>query len=1633
MRQDANHAKRPAPRCAEVARVELLRRWRVGIGVAGAFLFAAGVACLAVLLSPPARVNLIAVGADYAANLSVPHNAHGWRGLRGLCDYAVSTSDAFRGRSLLDAAAAPLVADDEFTWSDAVGLMEEPGALLLVSLHGGADEKGPYLQREACAPGEDPTRRLYVADLLHELRKLPTSLPKIVAFDATMSPGSLRYGEAGNEFAASLRSLNSEIEAIPGLLVVSSSDIGEQSWRYGDYGSTAFTESLLAALRGAANDTDSDGRLSIQEILAKVSSQLQQNATTIGRTQTVLRLPLGEIGLSRSRQVEIAIANPGYTPAPTPVARELPKAELLANWAGMAEVTAHLPNPESSSTLAWRRYRGLLIRREQLLTAGAIEAAQRVNDEIGDTQALLLEASHASDCCDGPVEANRAATGDPLRGLVTAAFAELWPAAGVNHHVVAARVFSEVPVSELPALRHGLLDRVVETVADDPQGRLLHGAALVEALHDPLTPLPAEAHLLSVLAEGLPSDLSAASWREALRLAIETRRLSTAPFTPESLDQLPYTAELFPWLQGGFAEADRARLKGEDLLFVGEPELQAAIVSLQKAKKLYEALLSDAQTVRRSLRVRDTAYNVLGFYTDATERLVATSPAIAEEIAEITNQAIVAHLAIGELSDILLSVEIGNRAPSIALQELTSKTEIASKAVEGLRDEFRHFRSRLLTRTGAPLELNREAALAVPDIEVAERIRLLSSVTPTVQSDVMESINGKEGIHHELEIGERSRRARLALAIVGRRVYERAVEGRDVYQDTVRAVTQDVDAANQATRACASLMISALNDSRALSEIVVDSGADEAHRQRVVRAAAALRRFAGAAAQNLPPSLLEEVRRVGRYDYLLWEAERSLSELWSDAQPGEGPRFQSLAMAYLGAADRLIPGRESTDRLAAVASQPLVWKLNAPASVNLVSSVAPAFSLKIEASDSPLGHDADGVAAVKLSIPEGYALIGAATNCRRGVAIQPGAGLAENAVVVGHTGDTVDIASQSDLRLSGWFRGSQFESTVTLRNLATPTAEFVDAPRRPGAGVAILDTRAEADNAADGAIAIVLDASGSMGPGDEAASKYRQAVVTLESLLRDLPTGVQVSVWVFGQAVGGDKTTDKPEGTIVRVIDPVRWNPADKAQLQDVMRELAYPRIEPWNESPLVRAMLMASRDLRSAAGYKSVIAITDGVDNRIAGDAYANPMNLPLDALMREELSGAGVSVQVIAFRVDVPEQTAARQQFSFLNQLSPAGRWWEASETSELERMLRQAFEESQTTPLYTASATALRGPAGVATVSNGLHPLTWPSAPVPEGVYDLPRLTNDATPQKALLSDGDLLLLAARQTTGGLYLSSKSFSANQPLTQPAIETAGWRAAVLCDRLLPNGDRSTLVCIEKQPDSQPMPMLKLERPAAVWFEASDDPAQRLRWRRLDGYPAPCWEVEWPAGSATGKLAVWWAKANAPTANVAVRPDLLRRELVDFVGHSWRLDGESIVLKRLAIETQRLPDARGEIVEQPCLVVELRGAIRCLTRLQGYSTAGQRQQWFDEAQASVATFWPVTAESLGGAVEGIELIAAATLKQQAESAGRTALFKEGPAPSTEDYRPIPVVDWFNTAPTGRPASDARRVEWSVR
>ena len=88
-----------------------------------------------------------------------------------------------------------------------------------------------------------------------------------------------------------------------------------------------------------------------------------------------------------------------------------------------------------------------------------------------------------------------------------------------------------------------------------------------------------------------------------------------------------------------------------------------------------------------------------------------------------------------------------------------------------------------------------------------------------------------------------------------------------------------------------------------------------------------------------------------------------------------------------------------------------------------------------------------------------------------------------------------------------------------------------------------------------------------------------------------------------------------------------------------MISKLRYPLVEPWNASPIIRAISLALNDLTKVDGPKIMVVLTDGLDNRIKKDKILNPDTKNADAVLFSLLNSKNVQVQVVGFRA-VPEE---------------------------------------------------------------------------------------------------------------------------------------------------------------------------------------------------------------------------------------------------------------------------------------------------------------------------------------------------------------------------------------------------------
>src|SRR5262249_7954512 len=118
--------------------------------------------------------------------------------------------------------------------------------------HGGADSKGAYLLPANSNGRPDETNRLPVEKILNRLAEIDKDKNKVLILDTTQISADWPLGILDNGFARALDKLNSKIASIPNLVVLSASNVNEQSWVSEEWRQSVFAHFVIQGLKGAA-------------------------------------------------------------------------------------------------------------------------------------------------------------------------------------------------------------------------------------------------------------------------------------------------------------------------------------------------------------------------------------------------------------------------------------------------------------------------------------------------------------------------------------------------------------------------------------------------------------------------------------------------------------------------------------------------------------------------------------------------------------------------------------------------------------------------------------------------------------------------------------------------------------------------------------------------------------------------------------------------------------------------------------------------------------------------------------------------------------------------------------------------------------------------------------------------------------------------------------------------------------------------------------------------------------------------------------------------------------------------------------------------------------------------------------
>jgi len=1654
-------------------------------------------------LRPLPVTTVILAGSGYEGNLAVPHNAYGWNTLE---EMAATIEDGRLGTIWqprpMRLGCRPIRISRGTDWTEGIDVSAGKTALVYLAMHGVGDGGGAYLLPDDVGVETWQEEQIDLASVLDWLAKLPDSTSKVLVLDPSRMTSAPEMGILMNDFTGRLRAQESKIRQIPNLVVIGASDAHQRSWSSPAWGQTVFGHFLMEGLRGAADKSCRDGRLTVWDLYCycrgEVGNWVLANR---GAVQTPVLLPEGELGRKRARRIALLSVRGSYA-APSLKATAPPQApkDLVARWRRHDELDAQSPHPFSLAPHAWRSYEQTLLRYEQLVMAGSPWAG-RLLDRVRNLESVLhqgeREQSELAHYTSGALLTTRASGkggNKPTRSAAVEIVNRLWSLAPADREKWWTSRQDD-PSADAPgalAIRAKVYDLLVDRAGANAAQDLAKACSIVRLIDDPLHSRPPTAHFLVMLGEHLPEKQLSPQMAEVIQTALEVDGLASRA-TLSSREWVPGDrGSVWTSIRGCLDRGDLARRHAQDLLFAGEPAVGEARRLLQEAKQEYELASRRSRQINDAKSLRDRALSRLPHLTriavdQASQTDDDTLPAGLADLFSLWQRA-------HQLSH-QLNPPAENRGHSASLAKDSHSSPVPSRPETTPRkgatppsvDGEEAVRRVVATADGLRRGLDRlerhyltqlRSVKATGSPGVLLRLRALLSAPLGAPETRVELLNTAAQIDRALAVESERKRGRGSFPSPELPAYRQVGTGKgpdpSLSDEPCQAAARFEGLAALAQLGDAWFDACPIEHPEAFAQVqhrlevftVADDGSEplaiagrqiaarwrampssltrwmHESRQADVDAARGLLRRADELARHVPPCFpLDETaasanrayRRLVFRDLMLRQAERVFGDHWFAESSESTPYYQTAAKECLADAAELTPEYPVPPELEQRIQTVGQLAFDAPAKLNLTNEVD--FSIRARLVRQSKGEVPAGFPVTWLEADKTLELVPPDAGSRQVRPFDPD-----------HAGPEIPYTlrcpaltqaegrfpatarpSSAQISLHGFFRGQRIEVTTAVELHPAPDTIVWEVAPPDRATLALRAPAALQRRYGEGtgAVAIVLDASGSMGPVSgrpfTPSTRYAQATRALRSVLAGVPRHTQISLWVFGEAVGDQKTVEQAESTIRCVQPPIAWDPGDSGQLQALMAQVEHPAIEPWNESPILRTMLQAKQDLQGVEGFKSLVVITDGLDNCFADDKGANPKKQSISDVLRKQLQDSYVEVTIIGFRMQGDDATKLCKQFDAVTTLSPPGHVYTIDQTDELIALLEKG--------LHPCLRYGLRDYAGqtddalprepVPIAYPGENDVWFPGGVIPGG-YLIRAFLGHPAEQNVVLDAGDALLITLTEHEEFRRLP---FAATESPWMPTRSRSGWALSVLQNQRRPDDELQMLAVLERESDPA-SDVLRLLRPRECWIEVvpggACQAAPPIRWGAVWGYPASAWRIDaagWPGDEKTGqpaspRLQVWWN----PDQNPAAAATLVRghdfADLGGLCGRKLSLAADEVTLQTVALEKHRVLGADGTATEQPCLVVRLQHAPgkRFRVRIGGTFFAGQEHRFYRDLGRYTALFWPVTDQQAPGALARLSVVSVDAFKRRAEERGYTITLDQLPPPEPNSTAPSVVL-----------------------
>jgi len=891
---------------------------------------------LIILLSPPKPARLVLVGASYADNLSVPHNAYGLRSFNDFIELSrqeVGLLPFWRSRPIRTLHRPVKLEGPEWRneWQREVvrlgesGDFREPTVVVFLALHGGSGREGAYLLAD-----DDEANRLPITDVLGAMAKLPREKKKLLILDATQVADDWALGMLHNDFARELKSkkLREAIRGVENLWVLASSDEDQRSWIDVEGGRSVFSRLVVEGLRGAADD--GDGRIDLRELYRYVGPRVKAWVSeNRGDVQTPILLPDDDDkALALAAGVELSYYRADAA-RPSPGQGAAAAAVTGASkdwWDRYKALRDEKPGPATYAPHLWRRFKDTLIRLDQLLAAQCPEPKKLENLEaaLRGLESRIRDAS-------GPLD-----LGDSRYGtlVMKGARGEIIPESDPDR-----KIFDELlskPEEQFDAAWHEMLGGrvgpdlkarfhayLMDRMGGQGQGPKVDRVAYLLRRYSNGPLRPAEVHFLLMAEAQLKRPDSGAPARQDLfRRAVGIRLLAEEAALAIEPGGYSYSEELVPWIRDVVGRADLERRRGEDLLFASDAgRWKEAGEAFGQAERGYEQARGRADVVRQALEVRNRVLDELPDYTRWWARRVSVAREPQPSNGSIPgDEQFTASLEslwekVHGLAKLLESPsEAADPAP---------RTKEVREGFEAVERRFLHD-LRDLDRLQLPRDWVAEIALAVPFVgsegapragpgpfpdrhELPQPIRRGQGSAP----DDPPGADAEQARRESWVKGRATTQGRLALAVLGRRAFDDGILGKDLTR--YDKVLEMLKAAPEKSAWWESIayagrnvadrwdrMPDAVEKRLAEGEDKTNAAPGEAPLRDADRLA---RQLTGAAVIKKGPAddkknPAEQARRRRMHDLLVWMAGRTLEDYWYGEHPEAVPFYREAGLRF---------------------------------------------------------------------------------------------------------------------------------------------------------------------------------------------------------------------------------------------------------------------------------------------------------------------------------------------------------------------------------------------------------------------------------------------------------------------------------------------------------------------------------------------------------------------------------------------------------------------------------------------------------------------------------------------------------------------------------------------------------------